>query len=111
MSLAAYRHVMRSARIAFQGDTSVLLAAKSQIRTEFRQNAALVDAKAIQDAILKAEDVSKILRENVVQGKKQDDKDHTYELRIHEYTERGDNESIKTAGQRKATGSGCCQSA
>lgn len=54
------------------------MAAKAQIRTEFRQNAGLTDTKSIQEAVTKAEDVAKFLRENLVQGKKQNGQDHTY---------------------------------
>ncbi|KAI9904464.1 hypothetical protein N3K66_000993 [Trichothecium roseum] len=110
MALAAYRHILRASRIAFAGDAPVLLAAQNQIRNEFRQKAALEDASGIQEAVRHAEGVAQFLRENLVQGKKMDGDDAMYKLRIHEHTERGDNESIKTAGKGKASGSGCCQS-
>ncbi|TQN70940.1 Mitochondrial zinc maintenance protein 1 [Colletotrichum shisoi] len=106
MSLSAYRHLWRAARIAFQGDDRVLAAAQHQIRQGFRDQATLAptDSTYIQ-AIQKAEDIAKILRENVVQGKQ--DESRVYKLRIHENTERGDNDSIKIAGSGKATMGGC----
>ncbi|KAH6973203.1 hypothetical protein BKA56DRAFT_593486 [Ilyonectria sp. MPI-CAGE-AT-0026] len=105
MALSAYRNLMRSARIAFQGDAPILAAAQVQIRNEFRQKASLDPADAsVPAAIQHAEQVAKVLRENVVQGKKIEEGQDKYKLRIHEHTERGDNESIKTAG----SGSGGC---
>ncbi|RFU78596.1 hypothetical protein TARUN_3639 [Trichoderma arundinaceum] len=80
MSLAAYRHLMRAARIAFQGDVHVLSAAQNQIRQTFQENRALDSSSSIQTAIRHAEDVATILRENVVQGQKieSDGSNHTY---------------------------------
>jgi len=94
MSLAAYRHVLRSARLAFHGDASLLHAAQRQARDAFRSNAALqADDPAIAKAIEHAEGVAKILRENIVQGKHVgDDK---FKLRIHDEIERGDNDTVK----------------
>ncbi|KAL7928979.1 hypothetical protein V8C35DRAFT_316669 [Trichoderma chlorosporum] len=108
MSLVAYRNLMRAARIAFQGDVHVLSAAQNQIRQGFQENRALDSDSSIQTAIRHAEDVATILRENVVQGQKTETKgdEHTYKLRIHEHTERGDNDSVLTAGNGKS-GGGC----
>ncbi|KAM0425017.1 hypothetical protein ACHAPT_009818 [Fusarium lateritium] len=106
-ALNAYRHLMRAARIAFQGDVHILSAAQIQIRNEFRQKAS-IDPSGASAAIQHAEEVAKVLRENVVQGKKTEQGQDTYKLRIHEHTERGDNESILTAGSGTAQGGGCC---
>ncbi|KAL7916496.1 hypothetical protein GGI35DRAFT_485655 [Trichoderma velutinum] len=108
MSLAAYRNLMRAARIAFQGDVHVLSAAQNQIRQGFQENRALDSDSNIQTAIKHAEDVATILRQNIVQGQKIESEGDklTYKLRIHEHTERGDNDSILTAGSGKA-GGGC----
>lgn len=124
--------------LTLPGDTPILTAAKAQIRNEFSQNSNLSDTQSVQEAVQKAEDVARILRENIVQGKKQDGVENTYgtraqptwpcrlqttpsctfaaandtltELRIHEHTERGDNESIKNAGNGSTkAGGGCCQ--
>ncbi|KAI9163710.1 Mitochondrial zinc maintenance protein [Paramyrothecium foliicola] len=108
MALAAYRNLMRAARIAFQGDAPVLAAAHGQIRNEFRQRAALDPTdSSVTESIKHAQDVAKFLRENVVQGIRGDEAG-TYKLRIHKDTERGDNESIKTAGKGLSSGGGCC---
>ena len=107
-ALNAYRHLMRAARIAFQGtkgfmtiqlplwpalmkstipndtnnslhtgDTHILSAAQLQIRNEFRQKAS-IDASGATAAIQHAEEVAKVLRENVVQGKKTEEGKDTY---------------------------------
>jgi len=94
MALAAYRHLLRSARIAFHGDIALLNAAKTQMRSGFEQNASLApEDPATAAAIEHANGVAQILRRNVVQGKHVGD--NKYKLRIHEETERGDNDSIK----------------
>ncbi|CAI6086641.1 unnamed protein product [Clonostachys chloroleuca] len=126
MALVAYRHLLRAARLAFEGDAPVLAAAQSQIRNEFINKSAL-DPSERPAAIQYAQDVARILRENVVQGRRETENDHNYstiapshhcldhmelmpqpELRIHEFTEKGDNDSIKTAGAGVALGGGCC---
>ncbi|KAN0089406.1 hypothetical protein V8E51_019666 [Hyaloscypha variabilis] len=97
MALAAYRHLLRSTRIAFQGDAQVLHAARFQARDAFRKNATMEQGDpALGPAIAHAEEVAKILRENVVQGKRVDKEgEERYKLRIHEHTERGDNNTVK----------------
>ncbi|CZS91574.1 probable FMP36 Found in Mitochondrial Proteome [Rhynchosporium agropyri] len=100
MATSAYRSLLRSARLAFEGDTHLLTAARSQARQNFRQNASMsLDDPAYAPAIAHAQDVAKILRENVVQGRL--GKDDRYKLRIHEHTERGDNDTIKMPNGQK----------
>ena len=101
MALAAYRHLLRSSRIAFQGisrflqsnftscippfslsppqshtnpakgDIPTLTAARQEITTRFRANRALPSSspEATQE-IAHAEEVAKILLQNIVQGKR-----------------------------------------
>ncbi|KAI1124301.1 hypothetical protein F5Y10DRAFT_31913 [Nemania abortiva] len=105
-ALPAYRNLLRATRIVFQGDGMTLNAARANIREAFLKNAALEPASPEYLAAMKhAEEVAKILRENVVQGKREGD---TYKLRIHEETERGDNDTIKVAGKNLSTGGGKC---
>ncbi|KAI8950115.1 hypothetical protein F4801DRAFT_362512 [Xylaria longipes] len=104
-ALPAYRNLLRAARVAFQGDGTMLTAARSSIRQGFRANAALEPTSPEFPAAVKhAEEVATILRQNVVQGKRDGDR---YKLRIHEETERGDNDTIKTAS---SGGGKCCSS-
>jgi len=95
MALAAYRRLLRSTRIAFEGDTHLLHAARSQAREGFNN---LRSAKAESDEAAKgiahAEEVAKLLRHNIVQGQKVEGKD-ALQLRIHDDIERGDNDSVK----------------
>lgn len=100
MALAAYRHVLRATRIAFQNDKPLLLAARHQARHDFRRDSGL-EGPAIKTAVDHAEGVAQTLRENVVQGQLQPggggiggSKD-VYKLNIHEHTEKGDNDTVK----------------
>lgn len=97
MALEAYRHVLRSARIAFQGthydstrfdslpplhflradayllagDTRLLSAAKVEARLNFNNNRSLpADSDEAQQKIIEAQEVARILRQNVVQGQR-----------------------------------------
>ncbi|CEJ89564.1 hypothetical protein VHEMI05404 [[Torrubiella] hemipterigena] len=107
MATQAYRNIMRAARVAFNGDAPVLLEAKNQIRQSFLSNAKMGAAEpATAEAIQHANEVANFLRVNLVQGRKMGDADNTYQLRIHKDTERGDNDSIKTAGAG-VSGGGC----
>ncbi|KAI1199830.1 hypothetical protein F5X97DRAFT_322085 [Nemania serpens] len=82
----------------------MLTAARSSIREGFRANAALEPTSPEFPAAVKhAEEVATILRQNVVQGKREGDR---YKLRIHEDTERGDNDTVKFSGQTLSTGGG-----
>lgn len=68
-ALAAYRHLLRSANLAFKGDTALLHASRSEIKANFQKNASLPpDDPEVVKGIEHAQDVAKILRENIVQG-------------------------------------------
>jgi len=108
MALAAYRHVLRSTRIAFQGDARLLTAARHEARKNFNASSALTSGSPDAVAgIAHAEDVAKILRQNVVQGEKVDGEGEKYKLRIHDEIERGDNDTIKVGGKVIGIGGGC----
>jgi complex III assembly factor LYRM7 len=107
----------------------VLDAARQSIRNGFRDKASLpASDPTVQPAIQHAEEVASFLKANLVQGKREG---NTYsqclhpgmdtmlfyviltsiypELRIHEHTERGDNDSIKLGNQSiKVDGVKCC---
>ncbi|ROV88449.1 hypothetical protein VSDG_09241 [Cytospora chrysosperma] len=108
MATQAYRHLLRATRIAFAGDERVLSAARDQIRTGFRDKASLSPSDpAVAPALQHAQEVAEFLKANLVQGRKE--ADDRYKLRIHEYTERGDNDTVKIAGGKTVTiGGGCC---
>lgn len=101
MALAAYRQLLRAARVAFEGeslapgfephpgaqailanlvlctgDTRVLTAARQQIRQGFRDKAALSPSDPGAEAAVKeAEELATFLRTNVVQGRKAEHED------------------------------------
>ncbi|TID25150.1 mitochondrial zinc maintenance protein 1 [Venturia nashicola] len=113
MALAAYRNLLRSTRIAFQGDIPTLLSARTAVRDNFNKNRTLPSSSPeFTEQIQYAQEVAKILRENLVQGRAVDGDGDRYKLRIHEHTERGDNDSIKTAGKKgkidSLAGVKCC---
>ncbi|KAF2731775.1 hypothetical protein EJ04DRAFT_442323 [Polyplosphaeria fusca] len=111
MALAAYRHVLRAARIAFEGDFNTLMAARHQVRRNFEDNRSLASgSEELSQQISHAEEVAKFLRENVVQGQAAQDTSDRYQLRIHEHTERGDNEDIKNGKGNTLAGGNCSSS-
>ncbi|KAF4306325.1 Mitochondrial zinc maintenance protein 1, mitochondrial [Botryosphaeria dothidea] len=110
MALAAYRNILRATRLAFQGDLAILSAARAKARDDFDASRNLQpNSEDAQKQVAHANEVAKILKENVVQGQANDD--GRYKLRIHEHTERGDNETIKqTKGNNSLAGVKCCSS-
>ncbi|KAF2244345.1 mitochondrial zinc maintenance protein 1, mitochondrial [Trematosphaeria pertusa] len=110
MALQTYRHLLRSTRIAFQGDMGTLLAARHEARKNFENGRNLaVGSEEMSKQITHAEEVAKFLKENVVQGQAMD-AEGNYKLRIHEYTERGNNEDIKKSKGKTLAGTKCCSS-
>lgn len=114
---------------ALLGDMNTLFAARAEVRRNFESNRSLAaGGDELSKQLAHAEEVAKFLRENVVQGQAADDQgsysmsgsahvfDHVSliyatELRIHEHTERGNNEDIRK-GKGKSTLGGvkCCSS-
>ena len=113
------------------GDMNILSAARAEARKNFEQNRTLAAGSTeLAAQITHAQEVAKFLRENVVQGQATDDQGsystshmlacaqklpcliRATELRIHEQTERGDNEDIKKAKGKRTIGGPvkCCSS-
>jgi complex III assembly factor LYRM7 len=107
------------------GDMNTLFAARAEARKNFESNRALAaGSDELSKQITHAQEVAKFLRENVVQGQAAENDsnystplnahgvghytNHTIELRIHEHTERGDNDDIKKAGNSTLGGVKCC---
>ncbi|WVQ72834.1 hypothetical protein IAR50_002395 [Cryptococcus sp. DSM 104548] len=111
---AAYRDMLRSARITFQGDPARHQALLTALRATFSSPtltpppSASAEGSPAKVPIVQEEsigrddvarrinewkDVAKFLRKNVVQGVKSDD--GVFKLRVHEDTELGDNTDIK----------------
>ncbi|GAA5978557.1 hypothetical protein JCM10908_004403 [Rhodotorula pacifica] len=120
---AAYRALLRAQRLTFKGDELALKAAHQQTRvlfnrfipsasasrSPFSSSERLHDSplpppptlapegelttEKVDEHIAGAFEIAEFLKKNVVQGIRTDE--GNYSLRIHEETERGDNDSIK----------------
>ncbi|QSZ37344.1 hypothetical protein DSL72_009442 [Monilinia vaccinii-corymbosi] len=103
MALAAYRHLLRATKIAFNEDIAVLTSSRKQARSTFLTNRSLApESPECIAAITHAEEVATFLLKNVVQGQKVEGEEK-YKLNIHEHTERGDNDTIKMPNGKKVT--------
>ncbi|KAK4936626.1 Mitochondrial zinc maintenance protein 1, mitochondrial [Elasticomyces elasticus] len=92
---AAYRHLLRATRVAFEGDYTLLHAARVQARTGFDSLSSLdPSSEEAQKQIQHAEGVASILRHNLVQGQQVEGSD-AIKLNIHKDIERGDNDTVK----------------
>ncbi|OQE18760.1 hypothetical protein PENSTE_c017G03213 [Penicillium steckii] len=97
-ALSAYRQILRATRVAFRDDVRVMIAARQEARNNFDQNRRVGIDTGMQ--INHAIEVANLLRHNLVQGAREDGNEAAkWELRIHDEIERGDNDSIKVAGQ------------
>jgi len=129
MALAAYRTLLRSARIAFQGmlfsvdwmlrltqttgDARTLIGARIAAREGFEKERHLpADSDEAAKKIHYAQDVARILRENVIQGKATKEDPMKLRLNIHDQIELGDNDSVKktVASGKKSNSGACCSS-
>lgn len=80
--LSAYRYVLRSIKIAFQGDISTLSAAKKEARRRFEIGRKFVaESTEASEAVTEARNVGKFLRQNIVQGVK-DEKEDLYRMNL-----------------------------
>lgn len=71
-----------------------MLAARKEIRHNYEASRELTEAER-ESKLQHAREVAKVLRTNVVQGKRDEAKPDTYDLRIHKDIELGDNETIR----------------
>jgi complex III assembly factor LYRM7 len=76
--LSAYRYLLRSMTIAFQGDITTLSAARKEARSRFDTGRKLAaESPEALEGVTEARNVGGFLRKNLVQGVK-DDKDDVY---------------------------------
>ncbi|KAI8145072.1 hypothetical protein BJV82DRAFT_46820 [Fennellomyces sp. T-0311] len=111
--IAAYRTLLRTQREVFGEDIRAIQAAKKETHARFMQNKDETNCDVLEEKLKLAEQVTTLLRHNVVQGVPQGE--DTFKLRITKDTELGDNDSIKMAKgshrkNRKAAAKGCCGS-
>ncbi|KAK9492108.1 mitochondrial zinc maintenance protein 1, mitochondrial [Lipomyces doorenjongii] len=118
--LSSYRSLLRATRYAFDGDHRVFTAARQQVRQGYETGRHELtsdpkDCDEIDKRLEHASGVALLLRSNIVQGElqpgkagkenmatvdpgdsiAQSDDGGVYKLRIHKYTELGDNEAVK----------------
>ncbi|KAK9446449.1 uncharacterized protein V1518DRAFT_423980 [Limtongia smithiae] len=122
--LNSYRSLLRATRIAFGADTRMLLAARGEIRRnydlgarEFVDDGTTAAAEELNKRLEHAAGVALILRSNIAQGVMTPDGERatsapsttatlggeedgvqdegTYQIRLHKYSELGDNKSVK----------------
>ncbi|GAA5894247.1 hypothetical protein JCM8208_002387 [Rhodotorula glutinis] len=126
---SAYRALIRSQRLTFKGDALALQAAHEQTRVLFNRfipsssaSVSPFQARAtilpppelapksdltpevVDEHIQGAFEIAAFLRKNVVQGVRNDE--GNFALRIHEETERGDNDTIKQKKEAAAATGG-----
>ena len=74
--LSAYRYLLRSMAIAFHGDTVVHTAARREARNRFNLARKFEpESEEAQKGLAEARSVGKFLRENLVQGIKDEESD------------------------------------
>jgi hypothetical protein len=80
--LSSYRYLLRSISIAFRGDNATLLAAKNEARKRFNlgRDMAAESSEAVE-AVNEARSVGKFLRQNIVQGIK-DEESEIYSMSL-----------------------------
>ncbi|GAA6008979.1 hypothetical protein JCM10207_004053 [Rhodosporidiobolus poonsookiae] len=122
---SAYRALLRAQRLTFKGDDFALQAAHQQTRIlfnrfipsasttsspfqpanpllpppELKPGEAELTSDQVDDHIAGAFEIAEFLRKNVVQGVR--NAEGNFALRIHEETERGDNDTIKNMKNSK----------
>lgn len=70
-AVSVYRYLLRSIGIAFHGDATTLSAARREARRTFEEGRKLATAEAVE-GIEEARSVGKFLRQNLVQGVKEE---------------------------------------
>lgn len=96
---SAYRQLLRATRVAFRDDIRVLIASRQEARRNFDSHRRVGVDTPMQ--INHAIEVANLLKHNLVQGVREGEKeDANWELRIHDDIERGDNDTIKVAGNK-----------
>ena len=74
--VSTYRYLLRSIGIAFQGDTTTLIAARREARRRFEEGRKwTVEATEAIEGIEEARNVAKFLRQNLAQGIKEEEGD------------------------------------
>ena len=73
--ISVYRHLLRSINVAFQGDVVTLNAARREAHRRFEEGKNWTEEVKAAEGIEEARNVSKFLRQNLVQGIKEEESD------------------------------------
>ncbi|KAL1311196.1 hypothetical protein AAFC00_001391 [Neodothiora populina] len=94
--VSTYRSLLRATRVAFNGDGHMISESRKWARHNFDQGRTVAPGSVeAEQGIKHAQATAQILRENVVQGQRENAQSHHYKLNIHEETERGDDTEFK----------------
>ncbi|ODQ64926.1 hypothetical protein NADFUDRAFT_51524 [Nadsonia fulvescens var. elongata DSM 6958] len=107
---AGLRAFIKATKLAFPGDAFLQGEARNNLRAGFIEHKHYSPTSTEALACVKhLEDLSTVLTTQVIQGQRQAENQDKFYLNIHDKIERGDNDSIKTAGKNTlAMGGGCC---
>ncbi|KAL4399622.1 mitochondrial respiratory chain complex III protein [Malassezia pachydermatis] len=94
---ALYRSLLRTTRQVFRDDARAIAAARDETRRRFAEAKHEKDATKIDEGLEMGEQVTHMLKHNVVQGVANPEDERTYKLRFTEHTELGSNDTIKQA--------------
>eukprot|EP00056_Hartaetosiga_gracilis_P001058 m.41994 g.41994 ORF g.41994 m.41994 type:complete len:110 (+) comp10479_c0_seq1:75-404(+) len=97
--LGLYRRLLRARVIAFENDAVAIDAGRKRIKDEFIKNKELDDERKLNKAIRVAEDVEKLLLNNVMQA--QATESGNYRLNINERTPLMDNAKLSEVDKGK----------
>jgi len=81
--LSLYKQLLKTRNTVFENDTKQLSATLTRLRKDFRANINLTDDKKIKEALKLGKDVNRLIRTEVYQVKKIDDK--TFRLQVKPY--------------------------
>ncbi|KAG2181347.1 hypothetical protein INT43_008930 [Umbelopsis isabellina] len=114
VALRAYKNLLQAQRQTFGSDLVTLQAARAKTYNEFNNYKNESDPAVVEEKINLANQVASILRSNIVQGVRKEQKDDIYQLKFHSGIELGDNDSIRKAkgshkkSKKSAAATGCC---
>lgn len=74
-AIGLYKRLLRTSRKTFAGDNVAISAAREETRRRFKAASQETDAAKIDEGLKMGDEIVMVLRQNVVQGKWQQDRD------------------------------------
>ncbi|KAJ2785057.1 hypothetical protein H4R18_000765 [Coemansia javaensis] len=78
----AFRRLLKTQRLRFAEDNTMIAAAREQTRREFEQNRGLESARDIEKKLKHARNVEEVIRRYVVQAPRSDEREDTYKIKF-----------------------------